>query len=135
MTIQQISFDTRIAQYVALRNKVKGIKDRHKEELAPYNDAMEKLEAVLLQGLCATGQESAKTDAGTVYKTVKRTASLDDPDAFMNFVLASGRFELMDRKANVVAVAEYMEENQAPVPGVKFSTSVEVGVRAPTVKK
>lgn len=134
MTAQQIDFDTRIAQYVALRNKVKGIKDKHKEELAPYNDAMEKLEALLLQGLQATGQESAKSASGTVYKTTRNSASLDDPEAFLDFIRTSGRWELMDRKANAPAVAAYMDQNQAPVPGVKFTSMIEVGVRAPSKK-
>lgn len=130
MTVQPVDFELRIGQYVALRNKVKTIKDRHKEELAPYNDAMEKLEVLLLEALKSTGQDSAKSGAGTVYKTTKRTASLEDADAFMEFVRTADRWDLLDRKANVTAVAEYMEENGVPVPGVKFSSILEVGIRA-----
>lgn len=135
MTAHQVDFEQRIGQYIALRNKTKEISDRHKQELAPYRDAMEKLEALLLGALNASGQDSAKATSGTVYKTVKRTASLDDPEAFLVFVQASGRWELLDRKANVTAVADYMEQEQLPVPGVKFSSRIEVGVRSPAIKK
>jgi hypothetical protein len=129
-----IDFELRVDQYVRLRNKVKGIKEKHKEELAPYNDAMDKLEALLLQGLNSTGQESAKASSGTVYKTTRRSASLEDPEVFLDFVRTSGHWELLDRKANAPAVSDYMEQNGVVVPGVKFTTMIEVGVRAPSKK-
>jgi len=124
-----IDFNKRAAQYVHLRDTVKAIKEKHKAELAPYNDAMEKLEALFMQELNNTHQDSAKTASGTVYKTTRKTASLDDPDAFMRFVIGGEYWDLLDRKANATAVEEFLNDNQALPPGVKFTAVEEIGVR------
>jgi hypothetical protein len=122
-----IDFEKRVAQYVKLRDMKKEMADRHKAEIAPLNDLMEKLESLFLANL--TTQDSAKTKSGTVYKTTKKTASLSSPDEFMHFVIGSGHWDLLDRKANVVAVEEFIEEHKAEPPGVKFTTKEEVGIR------
>lgn len=130
-----ISFDVRVGQYVALRAKVKAIKDKHKEELTPYNTAMEQLEGLMLNALNATGQENAKTKNGTVYKTEKTSCSLEDADEFLRHVIGTEQWELLDRKANVTAVKDYLDMNGALPPGVKLTTTMEVGIRAPVKGK
>jgi len=44
-------------------------------------------------------------------------------------VIGSEAWDLLDRKANVTAVSDFIEENNAPPPGVNFSTTYVVGVR------
>jgi hypothetical protein len=134
MGSQAFNFELRVSQFIQLRNKKKEIADRHKEELAPVNEMLAKLEALLLQGLNQTGQDSAKTAAGTVYKTEQKSVSLEDPEEFMRHVIGQEAWELLDRKANKTAIADFVAENGAPPPGVKYSTMFEVGVRAPSKK-
>jgi len=73
--------------------------------------------------------ESVRTDTGTVYRTEKKSASLADPDAFMRYVIGNEAWDLLDRKANVKAVEDFIEENDLAPPGVNFSTTYVVGVR------
>jgi len=124
-----MNIDTRVAQYVALRDKIKAIKDRHKEELAPYTETLELLNGVLLGHLNTIGADRAGTAAGTVYKTAKKSASIADMSAFWTYVVTQGDFDMVDKKANPTAVEAYIEANGTPPPGVNFSVMDVVGVQ------
>jgi hypothetical protein len=124
-----IDMEKRVGQYVALRDKIKAIKERHSQELAPYNEALDKLGNLLLGALNTTHQDSAKTGAGTVYKTEKKSATIADQAAFRRHVIGSQAWDLIDMKANAPAVAAFIEEHQTPPPGVNYTVHIEVGVR------
>jgi hypothetical protein len=122
-------FDTRVEQYVKLRDMIKAIKDRHKEELAGPTATLEKLNAVMLAHLDTIGGDSVKTEFGTVSRTRKRSATIADMSAFWDFIVANDMFEMVDKKANVPLVEEYIETNGTVPPGINFSTIEVVGVR------
>lgn len=130
----KVSTDARIdkwvAQYIAIRERMKQMEAAFKKQLEPFEKAKDKLAGHMLSFLDATGQEMARTDEGTVYVLNKSTASLGDPDAFMDYVMKNGAFELMDRKANSTACREFAEENGSLPPGVKLNSTRTVGVRA-----
>ena len=119
----------RVEQYIKLRSIISAKNDEHKKSMKPLNETLEQLNSVLLQHLNDLNCNSAATDSGTVYRTEKKSASLADAEAFMNFVIANQAFDLLDRKANVTAVEEHIRENDAPPPGVNFSSAFVVGVR------
>lgn len=129
MTTQPIDVDKRVGQYVALRDKIKELDDQHKESMKQYRDMLEQLGNILLSHLQSVNAESIKSAAGTFFRTTKKTASLEDAEAFMRFVIANNSFEMLDRKANVKAIEDYLEANKVLPPGVKFSQRVEVNVR------
>lgn len=121
---------TRIAQFLALRAKIKEIEDRHEAELAPYKNAKAQLETILLQHLDAAGGDSiAARGVGTVYRTVKSSASLADPAQFRRFVVGGEHWDLLDWKANSTATEDFLRQNNQLPPGVNFSQKVTVGVR------
>lgn len=126
------TFETRLAQLRSLEAKIKSVEDVVKVKLQPYKDAREKLRALLLEMLNQSGQDSAKTTAGTVYKTKKQSASLDDPDAFKRHVIGTESWDMLDWKANLTAALDFAEVNQGQLPpGVKLNSLVIIGVRAP----
>jgi hypothetical protein len=130
-----VDISKRVAQYVQLRDLIKVKETELKETLAPYKKALEDLNAVLLNHLTEMGGNSLATDAGTVYRKEKKSASLADPAAFMSYVVDNAAFDLLDRKANVTAVTAFIKQNGAPPPGVNFSTAFDVGVRRPGQEK
>lgn len=132
--VPTINFSKYIEKYIALRAKKKAIQDRHKAELAPYNEWLDKLGAELLKALDTTGQDSAKSEAGTVYRTTKKSASLKDPAAFLDFIIKESAWDMMDKKANTTAVEDYIEEHGVEPPGVEFTRVIEVGVLSPRKK-
>jgi hypothetical protein len=119
----------RVAQYVKLRDKIKKLDDTHKDNMKPYREMLDQLNGVILSALNDIGGESIRTEAGTAYRTEKKSASLADPEAFMQFVVENDAWDLLDRKANVTAVADFIDENNGPPPGVNYSTRFEVGIR------
>lgn len=129
VTPKVIDLGTRIEQYVKLRDMIKEKDDAHKKVMEPYRDALEKLNNLLLDHLNTIGGDSVKTEHGTVYRTVKKSASLEDADAFMKHVIKGEHWELLDRKANKTAVEAYVDENGVLPPGVKWSSISQVGVR------
>jgi len=130
-----VDISKRVAQYVQMRDLIKVKETEFKEMLAPYKKALEGLNTVLLNHLNDIGGNSLNTDAGTVYRTEKKSASLADPAAFMDYVITNTAFDLIDRKANVTAVTEFVKENGTPPPGVNFSSAYVVGVRRPKQEK
>jgi hypothetical protein len=119
----------RVEQFVKLRDLIKSRDDEHKKAMKPLRETLESLNSVLLSHLNDMGGNSIATDAGTAYRTEKKSASLADSEAFMNYVIANQAFDLLDRKANVTAVEEHIKANDAPPPGVNFSSTFVVGVR------
>jgi len=120
---------TRVDQFVKLRDLIRAKDDEHKNNMKPLKETLEQLNAVLLKHLDELGGESVKTDSGTVYRTERKNASLADAEAFMDFVVRHGAFDLLDRKANVTAVEDYINDHDAPPPGVNFTKTFVVGVR------
>jgi hypothetical protein len=119
----------RIEQFVKLRDLIKQKNDAHKKVMTPYNETLEQLNSLLLAHLNTVSGNSVSTDAGTVYRTEKKSASLADGQAFMNYVIANNAWDLLDRKANVVAVEDFIKGNNTPPPGVNYSCTQVVGVR------
>ena len=118
-----------VGQFVALRDKLKAMDAAHDEARKPLREAMDVISGRLTELLEATSSEAIRTSSGTVYTITRYTASLADPEAFMNHVVATEQFELLDRKANATAVREYVEEHKALPPGCNLNPIKTVGVR------
>jgi hypothetical protein len=129
MTAQPVDIEHRVEQYVALRDEIKRRDDQHKEEMKPFRELLDKFNGELLNALEAVNGKSVSTSAGTVYRTEKKSAALADPGVFMQFVIDNELFDLLDRKANVTAVADYLKDKGELPPGVNFSTTFVAGVR------
>lgn len=121
--------DTKVQTYVALRDRIKEMEAAHKEALKPFKEALDELNGRLLAILEDSGSEAIKTKYGTCYSAVRYTASLPDAQAFMDFVIDSEKFELLDRKANPTAVRAFVEEEGKLPPGCNLSALRTAGVR------
>jgi hypothetical protein len=124
-----VNIEELVGQYVRLRDKIREAEDAHKAKLKDAKDHLEKLNNTLLDRLNQVGGESVKTASGTVYRTTKRSASIKDGDKFRHFVIENEAFDLVDWRANANAVDDFIQDQQAPPPGVDFSTTYTVGVR------
>lgn len=117
--------------FVKLRNLKKKMQDKHKEELAPVNEAMAKLEAFMLQELNNQQLQNVKTAGGaTVYKSSRTSVKAGDWEAFLNWVKENNAWEFLVRRPAESIVKDYLEEHGALPPGVLSSTEQKVGVRS-----
>lgn len=121
--------EKRTAQFIAMRDKIKELDDRHNETLKPLRKIQELLAGRIQAFMASNKLENLKTKAGTCYTTHRTTASLADPEAFMKYVIDHGQFELLDRRANSTAVKEFLQRNKALPPGCNLNTIETVGVR------
>ena len=124
----------RVLQYRQIRDKIAEIKERHEKELAAPKDVLERLGGILDAHLLKTGVESAKTKNGTFFRSTRVTATVQDPQAFMDHVIANQDWDLIERRANATAVRGFIEAKKHPVPGVNLNAITSISVRAPTKK-
>lgn len=126
------SFQKRIEQHRIIDAKIKAMKEEFEEKLRPYKEGKEKLRGYLLEMLIKSGQDSAKTISGTVYRLTRSSASLEDVEAFRRHVIGTETWDLLDWKANITAVEDFLKANDHLPPGVKITRLADIGVRAPT---
>lgn len=119
----------RVKQAIDLRDKIKTIQKRQKEELRPYLEVQEKLEMLILSWLNATNSKNVATEHGTAYITTRNSATVADMEVFWQFVQEKGLYDLIDKRANAPAVAEFIEANGSAPPGVNFRQMQDVNVR------
>ena len=118
-----------VAKRVALRDKIKTLKDAFKAQLKPYNDMSDKMDALLLARLDELGVQSAATDSGTIFPLERWSASTEDGEAFLEFLVKTEDWEMADIKPNITATRAYLEEHKALPPGVKTSVFRDLGLR------
>ena len=75
-----LNVNAAVARYIELRDKKAIKKAEFDKELARYDEAMGKIEAIMLQSLNESNMESVRTEAGTFFKqTQTRVARLRLP--------------------------------------------------------
>ena len=118
-----------VMRYRQLRDRKVEMQERHKEELAPVNKLMQAVENRMLKEMLEEGFESIKTKAGTAYKTTRTSASVADRTAFLDFVREEGMWEMLESRANKLAVEAYREETGDLPPGINWREDVGVNFR------
>ena len=118
-----------VAAYIRLRNEKGAIEKRHKEELAPLREKLERLEAWLLSMLNRQGVESTRTDAGTAYKSVRTSAKVVDWEATLAFIQENELWHMLEHRVSKTAIEEYAEQTGAVPPGIDVVQELRVNVR------
>jgi hypothetical protein len=126
--------EKRVQQFIALRDALKVIDEAHDAQRKQYVEAMAALTGIMQAFMEANKVENLKTSHGTCYTATKFSASLADPGLFMKHVIDTQSWDLLDRRANVTAVKEYVEQHNGLPPGVNLTSSTSVNVRRPTGK-
>jgi hypothetical protein len=81
-TVEQVT-----AQYIAYRDYVAQIQEKHDAELKPYKDAMQQIEGWLQAKMLQDGVDSYKTGSGTPYLNTSTSIKTEDGEAFKDFIL------------------------------------------------
>lgn len=134
-TAVSATVDKRVQQYIQVRDAIAAADEAHKEKIKPLVDLQNLLTGWMQNFMEQAGADNIKTAHGTCYSSTRYTASLADPQAFMNFVIEKANWDMLDRKANVTAVKDYVAEHGGLPPGVNLSAIKTVGVRRAPNKK
>src|SRR5262245_945099 len=120
-----------VGQYVALRDKKRILEQQHKDAMKPFNEVMDQLEGKMLDFMQKTGSQSIATSLGTCYQSTRESATIKDGQAFRDWVIQNGRFDLIDWRANAGHVFDYLREHKVQPPGLNLSTYTSVNFRRP----
>lgn len=118
-----------IEKYVELRDRKKAIQERHKQELAPYNEGLDGIESAILNHFDTVGVNSAASDFGTAYRSVRESFTVEDPILFREWVMEQGDLAYFESRASKEAVKQYLDATGALPPGIKYSAEAVIGVR------
>ena len=118
-----------VDKYVKLRDAKAAKKKEYDTELAKYDTAMEKIEAILLKHFEETGADSVKTEQGTAYRSSRTSATVADWDSFLGHVRHHDAWEMLEHRVNKKAVEEYKAANEDLPPGVNWKEEVVVNIR------
>ena len=83
----------RVKQYVQLRDFKAAAKKEFDEKMKRVNDALKKLDAEFLEYLNDSESNSVNSDAGTVYKISRTSATVKDRDEFFRFAIKVQYFD------------------------------------------
>lgn len=125
------TIDEMVNHYVRLRDTLKIADDKHKEKTAAAREYLENLNGAIVAKLSEIGVESAKTEYGTAYRTVTKSATVADGALFRKFIIDTKQYDLVDMRANAPAIEVFISGigQGNPPPGVNYSTMVKAGVR------
>lgn len=132
--MSDLTVDTVIKTYIALRDKKEAIENEAKERARECLDQMLKIEAWLKQQASEMGVTSFKTQAGTAFVTTTDFASVADWDAMLEFVKTNEAFDMFERRVSKRAVRSYIDSTGSVPPGVNYGTKLELNVRRPSPK-
>ena len=118
-----------IEKYIAIRDKKAEIVAAHKAKIAKIDEALGKVEAVLLVQLEENGMESARCKSGTVYKSNRTSATVADWDYVLNFIQTNDLWNMLERRVSKQAVEQYKEEHGDLPPGINWREELVVNVR------
>lgn len=139
-----------VQKYIALRDEKASVAERHKSEMAPFNEKMEVIETVLLREMEKMGVDSLKTPAGTPYKAVSKSLKLVDPESFKVFALqpvvdaleklpnmpdiralliAGIRWDIIDFRPLKSGVEQSLQDGEKLPPGITMDSFTKINIR------
>ena len=124
-----MNIDDVIRGYVKLRDEKEELEKRHKEELAPVREKMQKIEAWLQDQLQEQGLTNFKGESGTAFLQEVSSATVADWDETLKFIRENEAWELLERRVSKTVVQDYLESHDDVPPGVAYKRETVVRVR------
>jgi hypothetical protein len=90
---------------------------------------MDDLKAQKLSSVKLAGDDIPDYLQGTAYLSKRFGSKVEDPEAFFNYVIKTGKTELLFARAADKAVEEFVKEEKMPPPGIKVSTTQKLNFR------
>ena len=91
---------------------------------------MKTVKTAILEHMKAIGAESLRTDAGTVYRTVRTTYSTTDWESMGKFILEHSVPELLEKRIHQTNMKAFLEEHPDVLPpGLNANMEYSVTVK------
>lgn len=128
--IRGLSHTKRVAVYRKLREDMAAEKKELEAKQRDRKQLMKDIEMVFKEEMLETGTQSIKTANGTAYMSRVGSVTAPDWDAFINWVRAKDRWDMLERRPSKSEVMQYAEETGGDLPaGVDFTMITKVNIR------
>lgn len=126
-----MSFDAEqlVDRYIQIRDKIGELEAQHKAQLAPYKEALGKVERLFLAKFNEDGVKSVRTNAGTAFTENTVSVTVADWQSFLEYIRANELWDLLGHYASKTAVKTFREENDDLPPGLNWREIATVKVR------
>lgn len=124
MTIDEV-----IGAYLKLRDAKEAMTARHKQELAPLNEQMQKCLAYVQQQLQAQGLQNLKGESGIAFLQTDTTVTSADWDATLAWIQANNAWSFLEKRVAKSVVTDFIESHGAVPPGIKVASIIEAKIR------
>ena len=121
-----------IQKYIQIRDKKDEIAKEQKAVMARINHALTKIEGMLMEQLEASGSESMKTHAGTCYRSIRSSVTVEDREVFLDYVRQHEAWDLLESRAAKKDVEAFLEEHEDIPPGLRIRRDAVINVRRPS---
>ena len=121
-----------VSMYVKARDKVEEIDKAAKANKKPFEDAMAKIEVILLGQLAKQNADSVATSNGTFFKSKKVSVTVGDKDSFIAWIRSDldTRLDYADLRAAKTNIVSFKDANNGALPdGIAYREEVTVQVR------
>ena len=127
--IENLTIEELVAGYVKARDAKAELKKEFDERCTKLDDWMGSAEVALLAYFNREGVESARTSAGSAYRSTRTSAKVADWSQTLKFITENEAWQLLEARVSKAAVDEYVTEVGAVPPGVEITRQFTVGVR------
>jgi hypothetical protein len=93
-----VSLEKLTRVYIKMREKKAEISQELEAKMSEMEEKMKTVKTAILDHMKELGAESLRTDAGTVYRTVRTTYSTNDWDSMNKFILEYSVPELLEKR-------------------------------------
>jgi Zn/Cd-binding protein ZinT len=127
---EDMSVDRLTGVYIKIRDARTALAAKFKAEDGELQEQLEQVKRALLDYCETNGLESARTSAGTFYRTVKTRYWTSDWESVYKFVIDQNMPELFEKRLNQTALKELIEEDpDFALPGLNSDSEYVITVR------
>lgn len=127
---EDMSIERLTSVYIKIRDARADLAAKFKAEDGELQSQLEQVKRALLDYCDANGLESARTSAGTFYRTVKTRYWTSDWESVYKFVVDNNMPELFEKRLNQSVLKELIEEDpDFALPGLNSDSEYVITVR------
>lgn len=116
--------------YIKMRDKKAEITQELDGKIAKIDQDMKAVKTAILDHMKAIGAESLRTEAGTVYRTVRTMYATSDWESMHKFILEQGVPELLEKRIQQTNMKAFLEENPDLLPpGLNANAEYSVTIK------
>ena len=117
--------------YIKMRSKKEELNRELEDRIGKLETDMKTVKTAILDHMKSMGAESLRTEAGTVYRTIRTIYSTTDWESMNKFILEHGVPELLEKRLHQTNTKAFLEENPELLPpGLNVDSEYSITVKA-----